>query len=278
MGHHGAAGAGAQRRRVAVALVVRDLCKTFHKGTADERRALDSVSLSIADGDFVVVIGSNGSGKSTLLNTISGQLRHDGGSISVAGAEVSDEPEHVRAALIARVLQDPLRGTLPSMTIEENLALADMRHRGRTLAPALTDSRRKRFVEALAGFGLGLEARLASVVGLLSGGQRQVLALAMAVLNAPRVLLLDEHTAALDPRTADLVMQSTVTAVRGARLTTLMVTHNMQHAIDYGNRLVMMDSGKVRLDLSGAEKSSLTVAELVRRFHLSDDKMLLARA
>ena len=261
-----------------MALVIRDLCKTFHKGTADERRALDSVSLSIADGEFVVVIGSNGSGKSTLLNTISGQLRHDSGSIAVAGAEVGDEPEHARASMIARVLQDPLRGTLPSMTIEENLALADMRHRGRTLAPALSASRRRRFAEALAGFGLGLEGRLGGVVGLLSGGQRQVLALAMAVLNAPRVLLLDEHTAALDPRTADLVMKSTVTAVRGARLTALMVTHNMQHAIDYGNRLVMMDSGKVRLDLSGAEKGSLTVAELVRRFHLSDDKMLLARA
>lgn len=261
-----------------MALVLRDLCKTFHKGTADERRALDSVSLSIADGEFVVVIGSNGSGKSTLLNTVAGQVRHDSGSISVAGAEVSAAPEHVRAALIARVLQDPMRGTLPSMTIEENLALADMRHRGRTLAPALNASRRRRFADALAGFGLGLETRLGSVVGLLSGGQRQVLALAMAVLNTPRVLLLDEHTAALDPRTADLVMRSTVSAVGGARLTTLMVTHNMQHAIDYGNRLVMMDSGRVRLDLSGEEKRGLTVAELVRRFHLSDDKMLLARA
>ena len=171
-----------------------------------------------------------------------------------------------------------MRGTLPSMTIEENMALADMRHRGRTLAPALDASRRRRFADALAGFGLGLEARLGSVVGLLSGGQRQVLALAMAVLNAPRVLLLDEHTAALDPRTAELVMRSTLSAVREARLTTLMVTHNMQHAIDYGNRLVMMDAGKVRLDLGGAEKSSLTVAELVRRFHLSEDTMLLARA
>jgi len=261
-----------------VALVLRDLCKTFHKGTADERRALDSVSLSVADGDFVVLIGSNGSGKSTLLNTISGQLRQDSGSITVAGTEVSGQAEHVRAAMIARVLQDPMRGTLPSMTIEENMALADMRHRGRTLAPALDASRRRRFADALAGFGLGLEARLGSVVGLLSGGQRQVLALAMAVLNAPRVLLLDEHTAALDPRTAELVMRSTLSAVREARLTTLMVTHNMQHAIDYGNRLVMMDAGQVRLDLGGAEKSSLTVAELVRRFHLSEDKMLLARA
>ena len=261
-----------------MALVLRDLCKTFHKGTADERRALDSVSLAVADGDFVVLIGSNGSGKSTLLNTISGQLRQDSGSITVAGTEVSGQAEHVRAAMIARVLQDPMRGTLPSMTIEENMALADMRHRGRTLAPALDASRRRRFADALAGFGLGLEARLGSVVGLLSGGQRQVLALAMAVLNAPRVLLLDEHTAALDPRTAELVMRSTLSAVREARLTTLMVTHNMQHAIDYGNRLVMMDAGKVRLDLGGAEKSSLTVAELVRRFHLSEDKMLLARA
>ena len=278
MGDRGAAGAGAQRHRIAVALVIRDLCKTFHKGTADERRALDSVSLSIADGEFVVVIGSNGSGKSTLLNTIAGQLRHDSGSISVAGRDVTDEPEHVRAAVIARVLQDPMRGTLPSLTIEENLALADMRHRGRTLARALTASRRRRFAEALAGFGLGLETRLESVVGLLSGGQRQVLALAMAVLNAPRVLLLDEHTAALDPRTAALVMKSTVAAVGGAGLTTLMVTHNMQHAIDHGNRLVMMDAGKVRLDLGGEDKRRLTVAELVRRFHLADDKMLLARA
>ena len=257
-------------------LRLRGVCKTFHKASADERIALDQVDLDLDDGSFVVVIGSNGAGKSTLLNVVSGALALDAGSVEIDGHEVAGRSEHARAALISRVMQDPMRGTLPSMPIEENLALADMRFHGRGLAPALDARRRERYVQALADFGLGLEGRLGARVGLLSGGQRQVLALAMAVLNPPRVLLLDEHTAALDPRTAELVMRATLRAIEAARLTTMMITHNMQHAIDYGNRLIMMDAGRVRLDLGGDDKRKQTVASLVERFHLANDKMLLA--
>lgn len=257
-------------------LRLRGVSKTFHKGSADERIALDQVDLDLSDGSFVVVIGSNGAGKSTLLNVISGALPLDAGSLAIDGQELAGRSEQARAALISRVMQDPMRGTLPTMTIEENLALADMRFHGRSLAPALNARRRERYAQALAGFGLGLEGRLGTRVGLLSGGQRQVLALAMAVLNPPRVLLLDEHTAALDPRTAELVMRATLHAIEAARLTTMMITHNMQHAIDYGNRLIMMDAGRVRLDLGGDDKRTQTVDSLVRRFHLANDKMLLS--
>jgi len=257
-------------------LSLTDVSKTFHRGTANERTALDSVSLDLADGSFAVVIGSNGAGKSTLLNIVSGQLALDAGRIAIDGADIGRSSEHSRARLIARVMQDPMRGTLASMTIEENLALADMRFHGRGLAPALNPRRRERYAQALAGYGLGLENRLRSQVGLLSGGQRQVLALAMAVLNPPRVLLLDEHAAALDPRTAELVMQASLHAIETHRLTTLMITHNMQHAITFGDRLLMMDAGRVRLDITGEAKSDLTVDSLVKRFHLADDKMLLA--
>ena len=259
-----------------MALGLSGVSKTFYKGTSDERIALDDVSLDLAEGSFSVVIGSNGAGKSTLLNVISGQLSLDAGSVHIDAREIGREPEHVRAALISRVMQDPMRGTLATMTIEENLALADMRFRGRNLSRALTAQRRERFAETLSGFGLGLEQRLGSRVGLLSGGQRQVLALAMAVLNPPRVLLLDEHTAALDPRTADLVMRATLHAIEAGRLTTLMITHNMQQAISYGDRLIMMDAGRVRLDISGQQKRQLTVESLVKRFQIADDKMLLA--
>ena len=259
-----------------MALGLSKVSKTFYKGTSDERIALDDVSLELSEGTFAVVIGSNGAGKSTLLNVISGQLPLDAGSVRIDGREMAHEPEHVRAALISRVMQDPQRGTLATMTIEENLALADMRHQGRGLKRALSAQRRERFARTLAGFGLGLEQRLGSRVGLLSGGQRQVLALAMAVLNPPRVLLLDEHTAALDPRTADLVMRATVHAVEAGRLTTLMITHNMQQAIHFGDRLIMMDTGRVRLDVGGEHKRELTVESLVRRFQIADDKMLLA--
>ena len=259
-----------------MSLALRGVAKRFHAGTADERIALDAISLEVADGDFLVVIGSNGAGKSTLLKVIAGGLLPDAGQVAIDGVALGRSPEHVRAAKVASVAQDPMRGTLPGMTIEENLALADMRVHGRSLAPALNAARRERFRSLLAGFGLGLEQRLGSRAGLLSGGQRQVLALAMAVLNPPRVLLLDEHTAALDPRTAELVMAATLRAVAAAGLTTLMVTHNMDSAITYGNRLVMMDAGRIRLDVAGAEKSALTVPALVQRFHIADDKMLLA--
>lgn len=259
-----------------MSVVLHDVCKVFHKGSADERRAIDGISLRLEEGDFTVVIGSNGAGKSTLLQLLSGALAPDSGRIEIDGSMVQGQPEHVRARLFARVVQDPMRGTLPSMSIEENLALADLRHRGRGLRQALNRARRDRFAAVLASFGLGLEDRLAVRAGLLSGGQRQVLALAMAVLNPPRVLLLDEHTAALDPRTAELVMQATLKAVHGARLTAVMVTHNMQQAIDYGNRLVMLDAGRIRLDIAGGVKQAQSVDELVRRFRMADDKMLLA--
>lgn len=257
-------------------LSLKGVSKTFHRGTANERKALDDVSFELAEGGFAVVIGSNGAGKSTLLNVVSGQLALDAGSIAIDGIDIGRSSEHARARLIARVMQDPLRGTLASLTIEENLALADMRFYGRGLGPALNARRRERYARTLAAYGLGLEDRLSSQVGLLSGGQRQVLALAMAVLNPPRVLLLDEHAAALDPRTAEVVMQASLQAIESHRLTTLMITHNMQHAITFGDRLLMMDAGRVRLDISGEAKRDLTVDALVKRFHLSDDKMLLA--
>ena len=250
--------------------------KRFHRGSADERVALDGVSLDLPAGGFAVVIGSNGAGKSTLLNAIAGSEPLDSGTVEIEGRAVTGWPQHRRARLVARVLQDPRLGTLPALTIEENLALAELRATGAGLGRALTSARRSRYAQLLAPFGLGLETRLGARAGLLSGGQRQVLALAMAVIAAPRVLLLDEHCAALDPKTAELVMNATLHAVAASRLTTLMVTHNMQHAIRYGDRLLMMHGGRVLLDVAGAEKARLTVDALVERFHLTDDKLLLA--
>ncbi len=250
--------------------------KFFHRATPDERAALDGVSLDLPDGCFAVVIGSNGAGKSTLLNALSGSIMLDEGSIAVDGADVTRWSQLRRASLVARVVQDPMQGTFPELSIEENLALAEMRAKGRSLAAALTGERRKRHAAVLARLGMGLEARMGARVALLSGGQRQALALAMAVLEAPRLLLLDEHAASLDPRTAEAVMQATLAAVSTAALTTLMVTHNMQHAIRYGDRLIMLDAGRVRLDVGGEEKRALTVEALVERFRLADDRMLLA--
>jgi putative ABC transport system ATP-binding protein len=250
--------------------------KRFHRGSADERVALDGVSLDLPAGGFAVVIGSNGAGKSTLLNAIAGSEPLDSGTVEIEGRAVTGWPQHRRARLVARVLQDPRLGTLPALTIEENLALAELRAAGAGLGRALTSARRSRYAQLLAPFGLGLETRLGARAGLLSGGQRQVLALAMAVVAAPRVLLLDEHCAALDPKTAELVMNATLHAVAASRLTTLMVTHNMQHAIRYGDRLLMMHGGRVLLDVADAEKARLTVDALVERFHLTDDKLLLA--
>jgi putative ABC transport system ATP-binding protein len=250
--------------------------KLFHAGTADERAALDGVTLELAAGAFAVLIGSNGAGKSTLLNAIAGTVTLDAGSVRLGAEDVTRWPVHQRARHVARVMQDPMLGTLPALTVEENLALAEMRAAGRGLRPALGGGRRARFAALLAPYGLGLESRLGARAGMLSGGQRQVLALAMAVIRPPRVLLLDEHAAALDPKTADLVMAATVRAVAAGGLTTLMVTHNMQHAMRYGDRLLMMDAGRIRLDLAGAEKRGLTVEQLVERFHLADDKVLLS--
>jgi len=250
--------------------------KRFHRGSADERAALDSVSLELPAGSFAVVIGSNGAGKSTLLNAIAGSEPLDSGTVEIDSRAVTGWPQHRRARLVARVMQDPRLGTLPALTIEENLALAELRAAGAGLGRALTSARRSRYAQLLAPFGLGLETRLGARAGMLSGGQRQVLALAMAVVAAPRVLLLDEHCAALDPKTAELVMNATLHAVAASRLTTLMVTHNMQHAIRYGDRLLMMHGGRVLLDVADAEKARLTVDALVERFHLTDDKLLLA--
>jgi putative ABC transport system ATP-binding protein len=250
--------------------------KRFLRGTPDERVAIDDLSLSLDDGQFTVVIGSNGSGKSTLLNLVAGPVTADSGTVAIDGVDVTRWPTHRRAGRVARVLQDPMLGTLPTLSVEENLALAEMRGRGRGLGPALTAARRERYRALLAAYGLGLERRLGGRVGALSGGQRQVVSLAMAVLETPRVLLLDEHTAALDPRTAAIVQQATLTAVAEHRLTTLMVTHDMRQALDVGDRLLMMHAGRIVLDASGDERRALTVEGLVRRFRLADDRLLLA--
>jgi putative ABC transport system ATP-binding protein len=259
-----------------VGLAARGLRKTFHAGSADERVALDGIDLELAPGDFAVVIGSNGAGKSTLLNALAGEVRVDAGRLTIGADDLTGLPTHRRARWIARVFQDPLVGTAATMTIEENLAVAESRGETRTLASALTREGRVRYAALLAPIGLGLESRLSTKVSLLSGGQRQALALLMAVMKHPALLLLDEHTAALDPRTAEAVMNATLVAVGGARLTTLMVTHNMSHALRFGNRLLMMNAGRVVLDVAGADKAALTVERLVERFHLADDKMLLS--
>lgn len=254
------------------------VAKRFNAGTPDERSALDAVTLRLDDGELAVVVGSNGAGKSTLLNVVAGSVTPDTGRITIDDVDVTRWPTHRRADRIARVMQDPMLGTLPTLTVEENLALAEMRARGRGLGPALNRARRGRYRDTLAAYGLGLETRLGARVGTLSGGQRQVVSLAMAVLEAPRVLLLDEHTAALDPRTAELVQRATLEAVRAHRLTTLMVTHDMRLALASGDRLLMMHEGRVVLDARGAELAALTVDGLVQRFRLADDRLLLARA
>jgi putative ABC transport system ATP-binding protein len=254
---------------------LRGVSKRFHAGTADERVALGGIDLTIAPGDFVVVIGSNGSGKSTLLNAIAGAVAVDTGAILIDGAEVTREPVHQRARRIARVFQDPLTGTFAGMSVEENLLLAELRGARARLRTGLTPEGRARWRDALASLQLGLEMRLASRVAQLSGGQRQALALVMATLSAPRLLLLDEHTAALDPRTAETVMRATVETVTRHGLATLMVTHNMQHAIAFGDRLIMMREGRIALDLAGEEKRRLTAADLVARFDVLNDRILL---
>ncbi len=251
--------------------------KHYGAGTADARVALDGVELTLARGDFAIVIGSNGAGKSTLLNAIAGATALDGGAIRIGGIDVTRLPVHRRAAHIARVFQNPMNGTFSAMSVEENLLLAELRGRRRGFGWALTAARRRRWRDVLAGFGLGLETRLASPVEQLSGGQRQSLALAMAAINKPPILLLDEHTAALDPRTARVVMDATVALIAGARLSALMVTHNMHQAIAYGNRLLMMDAGRIKLEVAGAEKQRLTVESLVARFGAADDRFVLSR-
>lgn len=256
-------------------LEIRSARKTFYAGQPDEKVALDNLDLTLQTGEFGVVIGSNGAGKSTMLNAVSGALPLDSGAILIKDDDVTAIPVHKRATRIARVFQDPMLGTAASMTVAENMLLAELRSKKRTLARGLNARRLADYRERLSVLGLGLENRLETKVELLSGGQRQSLSLIMAVGGSPDLLLLDEHTAALDPRTADLVMQATVRAVENLKLTTLMVTHNMQHAVDFGHRVIMLDAGKVKLQIGGAEKAHVTVAKLVDHFAVKTDAMML---
>ncbi|MBN9054440.1 MAG: ABC transporter ATP-binding protein [Rhizobiales bacterium] len=256
-------------------LEIRSARKVFYKGQADEKIALDGLSLRLETGEFGVVIGSNGAGKSSMLNAISGALVLDAGTVLINGDDVTAMPVHKRAVRLARVFQDPMRGTAASMTVAENMLLAELRSKRRTLARGLNPARLASYRERLSLLGLGLENRLDTRVELLSGGQRQSLSLIMAVGGSPELLLLDEHTAALDPRTADIVMQATVRTVEALRLTTLMVTHNMQHAVDFGHRVVMLDAGRVRLEIAGRDKAEITVPDLIGHFSVQTDRLFL---
>lgn len=247
-------------------LDIQNLSKTFNPGTVNEKKALSSLSLHLDEGDFVTIVGSNGAGKSTLFNAIAGSFYADEGSISLAGKDITFMPEHERSRRIGRLFQDPLRGTAPSMTIEENLALAYLRAAHGNPFSRISKKDKEFFAEQLKQLGMGLEDRMKNPVGLLSGGQRQALTLLMATLKRPKLLLLDEHTAALDPKTAAKVMELTDRIVREGQLTTLMITHNMRDAIQYGNRLIMLHDGHVILDIAGEEKKKLTVPDLLEQF------------
>ncbi|MCI5846691.1 MAG: ABC transporter ATP-binding protein [Candidatus Limiplasma sp.] len=247
-------------------LEMRHITKVFNKGSVDEKVALNDLSLTLNDGEFVTVIGGNGAGKSTMQNAICGTWLPDSGQILLDGVDVTALPEHKRANYLGRVYQDPMTGTAAGLQIEENLALAARRGQKRTLRMGIRNREREEYRQLLAPLGLGLETRLAAKVGTLSGGQRQALTLLMATLKKPKLLLLDEHTAALDPRTAAKVMELTEKIVTENRLTTLMITHNMRDAIRYGSRLVMLHEGRVILDISGEEKQKLTVPDLLEMF------------
>ena len=263
-------------------LELKNICKTFNPGTVNEKRALTGLNLTLNDGDFVTVIGGNGAGKSPMLNAVAGTWMVDSGSILIDGTDVTRLPEHKRAAFIGRVFQDPMMGTAPTMQIEENLALAARRGERRGLGWGITKAERAQYREMLRRLDLGLEDRLTSKVGLLSGGQRQALTLLMASLKKPKLLLLDEHTAALDPKTAAKVLSLSDQIVEENHLTTMMVTHNMKDAIVHGNRLIMMYDGHIVIDVSGEDKKKLTVPDLLALFSKvsgsdeADDKMLLS--
>ena len=263
-------------------LKITDIRKTFNHGTLDEKVALDGVSLTLNDGDFVTIIGGNGAGKSTLMNAISGTLSVDAGSIELDGQDITSLPEHKRAKFLGRVFQDPMFGTAGNMMIEENMALAARRGQPRGLRWGIHKEEREAYKASLATLGLGLENRLSAKVGLLSGGQRQALTLLMASLRKPSLLLLDEHTAALDPKTAAKVLEITDQIVNENHLTTMMITHNMRDAIAHGNRLIMMDAGRIVVDVSGEEKQKLTVSDLLSMFSKAsgsnevDDKLVLS--
>ena len=263
-------------------LEIKNAYKTFNPGTVNEKTALNGLSLTLDEGDFVTVIGGNGAGKSTLLNAVAGTWTLDEGKIFIDGADVTKLPEHRRAKYLGRVFQDPMTGTAATMQIEENLALAARRGQRRTLRIGITKAEREQYRELLKILDLGLEDRLTSKVGLLSGGQRQALTLLMASLKKPKLLLLDEHTAALDPKTAAKVLKTTDQIVSRDHLTTLMITHNMRDAIAHGNRLIMMNAGRIILDIRGEDKQKLTVEDLLERFseasgaEFANDRALLS--
>ena len=250
-------------------LELQNVTKIFNAGTVDQKVALDHLSLSLAEGDFVTVIGGNGAGKSTVLNAIAGVWKPDEGKILIDGQDMTAIPEFKRAKYLGRVFQDPQLGTAGKMNIDENLALARRRGKYRGLRWGISKKEREEYREMLAELNLGLETRLSTKIGVLSGGQRQAVTLLMASLQRPKVLLLDEHTAALDPKTAAKVLELTDKIVNENHLTALMVTHNMKDAITYGNRLIMMHSGKVILDISGEEKKQLTVEALLKQFSIA---------
>ena len=264
-------------------LELKNIYKTFNPGTINEKVALNGLNLTLNEGDFVTVIGGNGAGKSTMLNAVAGTWFVDEGQILIDGTDVTKLPEHKRATYLGRVFQDPMTGTAATMGIEENLALAKRRGKLRSLRSGITKAEREEYRELLKVLGLGLEDRLTSKVGLLSGGQRQALTLLMATLKKPKLLLLDDHTAALDPKTAAKVLEITEMIVNRDHLTTLMITHNMQDAIAHGNRLIMMMEGKIILDIQGEEKKQLTVRNLLDQFEkasgqeFSNDSALLSR-
>ena len=264
-------------------LKITDLQKTFNPGTVNEKTALNGLNLTIEEGDFVTVIGGNGAGKSTMLNAIAGVWKPDYGTIEIDGVDVTNMPEHKRAKFLGRVFQDPMKGTAPDMEIAENLSIAARRATKRKLVKGIRKGERDQYKELLATLELGLEDRLSCKVGLLSGGQRQAVTLLMATLSCPKLLLLDEHTAALDPKTAAKVLEITDKLVTENHLTTLMITHNMHDAIAHGNRLIMMHEGRIVVDVSGEEKKKLTISQLLGLFEqasgsvLGDDKVILSK-
>lgn len=264
-------------------LEIKDVSKVFNPGTVNEKLALDKINLTLNEGDFVTVIGGNGAGKSTMLNMVAGVYPVDGGNILIDGTDVTRLPEYRRAKYLGRVFQDPMTGTAASMQIDENLALAARRGMARTLKAGITRKEKEEYRQLLKTLDLGLEDRLTSKVGLLSGGQRQALTLLMATLKKPKLLLLDEHTAALDPKTAKKVLDITEEIVAKDNLITIMITHNMADAIRVGNRLIMMHEGKIIVDVKGEEKKKLTIEQLLQMFEKSSgskftsDKVMLSK-
>ena len=265
-------------------LKIDNISKTFNPGTVNEKAALTNLSLDLKDGDFATIVGSNGAGKSTMFNAIAGTFIVDEGNIYLDGEDITFKKEHVRSKVIGHLFQDPLKGTAPNMTIEENMALAYLRasHSSGKLFSRISSKDKARFREQLALLGMGLEDRMKNPVGLLSGGQRQALTLLMATIVTPKLLLLDEHTAALDPATAEKVLELTKSIVKERGITCLMVTHNMHQALDVGNRTLMMNAGKIVFDTSGEERANLTVNDLLEKFkvgageELDNDRVLLS--